>query len=267
MNFEQHMQKVAAESPRPAQKVLEVPPEVWAPTWSHRPTGVVQIGMRLISVESELLASDDAVRLANAKHPKHSDDWVQSHNDTLMRWVALESLCEPNDISKKWHGWVQDASQMYLAEDVVRAAVHKDGLKWIWREYERLRVELGLLAQPADDATIQGLIDAMCPFTNEFTALEPGDREIVRLHFGLNATPAHVLRWMTPQERLVFRRHFGYVADVLMNAILRGQQFPIEQAQAEEPKDPNDESIAVMGNAVRQALVAAEMRAAIADAE
>jgi hypothetical protein len=132
MNFEQHMQKVAAEPPRPAQKVLEVPPEVWSPTWSLRPTKAVEIGMRLINIEADMLASDEAIKLANAKYPKHSDDWIQFHNDTLMRWVAIESLCEPNDISKQWSGWVQDASQMYLVEDVVRSAVHKDGLKWIW---------------------------------------------------------------------------------------------------------------------------------------
>lgn len=267
MNFEQHMQKVAAEPPRPAQKVLEVPPEVWSPTWSLRPTKVVEIGMRLISIEADMLASDEAIKLANAKYPKHSDDWIQFHNDTLMRWVAIESLCEPNDISKQWSGWVQDASQMYLVEDVVRSAVHKDGLKWIWREYERFRVEIGLLAPPADDVAIQGLVDAMCPFSNAYSALEPGDREIVREHFGLNVKPAHVLRWMTPQERVVFRRHFGYAADVMMNAIMRGQQFALEQEQVEEPPELGEESIAVMGNVVQQALAEAEMRAAIADAE
>jgi hypothetical protein len=76
-----------------------------------------------------------------------------------------------------------------------------------------------------------------------------------------------IREWMTPQERVVFRRHFGYAADVMMNAIMRGQQFAIEQEQVQEPPELGEESIAVMGNVVQQALAEAELRAAIADAE
>jgi hypothetical protein len=254
MNFEEHQKAAAAAPPRPAQKVLEVPPEVWNPVWRRRPTTVTQIGMRLISVEADILMQDNASALATAKYAKFSDDWVTFNNDTIMRYLALESLCEPTDITKQWSGWVQDPTQMHLAEDVVRTAVHRDGLRWFWREYERLRVEVGTLALPADDTTIQGLVDAMCPYSPALKALDPKERMLVLKHFGMNANPSLLTQWMTPSERIIFRRYFGYAVDTFMNALMRGTKFPIDGDVEPLEQDPDEESIAVLGNIVYDAL-------------
>ena len=254
MNFEEQQKAAATAPPRPAQKVLDVPPEVWNPVWRRRPTVVTQIGMRLISVEADILMQDNASTLATAKHPKYSDDWVAFNNDTIMRYLVLESLCEPQDITKQWSGWVQDSAKMHLAEDVVRTAVHRDGLKWFWREYERLRVEVGTLAPPADDTTIRGMVDAMCPYSVALKALEPKERGLVQKHFGLNANPALLLQWMTPNERIIFRRYLGYAADTFMNALMRGHKFPIDEDVEPLEQEPDEESIAVLGNVVYDAL-------------
>lgn len=263
MNFEQHLQSAAKAPPRPAQKVIEVPPEVWAPTWSNRPTSMVKIGLRLISLDADVLITDEADAMATAKHPKHSADWTTIYNDCLMRGVVLEMLCEPDDISKRWSGWVLDPAHIHLADTVIRGAVHRDGLKWFWREYERLRVEIGLLAPPADNATIQGIIEAMCPSSDVLKRLSIDDRATVIKYLGMNANPVLLLQWMTPTEQNVFRRYFGYIADTFMNALARGQRFPIDEEPEPLPADPDEESIAVLGNVVHEALAAGELLGAV----
>lgn len=132
--------------------VVVVPPEAFASAWSERPDEDVTLGLRLVPDADLEDARIEALRRAERLFPNHSSTdehtqcFVASFQDTLMRWIIARGTCDPNNVHKPWYAWA-DATE----DIVVEQALTDHGAQLIFDAWERMRIEVNIGLAPASD--------------------------------------------------------------------------------------------------------------------
>ena len=91
-------------------RTLVLPREVFADTYENRPDGDVCIGLRSLSERDMAGARNEAVKTAarcctnEQGQVLDAEAFVDTYNDTLVRWAVAEAMCDPNDVSVPFLG-------------------------------------------------------------------------------------------------------------------------------------------------------------------
>lgn len=128
--------------PRPAPRVVELPPEAFADDWDRKPSEAMRVGLRLVSEGDVDRARSMALRKAIEVVPEPGDDRVDAFNDCLMRNVLARATCMPDDARESFFPLPEADIEMALTE----AAVKK-----LWIELDALKVESSAYLGEADD--------------------------------------------------------------------------------------------------------------------
>lgn len=144
-----------AEAGRRAPKVLTLYPNVFADTWNEKPSGPVEIGLRLVAEKDLDEARAQASRWAFANHPepRDVDARTEAANESLMQWVVARAMCKPDDVRQ---GFWQ------TPQDTVAMAFTDDGLKYLFHEVMNLKIEESPLqpeAKVADLVMLRQLLE------------------------------------------------------------------------------------------------------------
>ena len=119
-----------AARPRAPARVCQVPPWVWAQTWTDRPVAPVPVGLRTLSAQDLADARSGAESKANKAHPgSHgSAIWVEAYNSALMIAALARALCSPE---------CADVPLWDYADGVAPMAIEPTkGAVWLWAELE-----------------------------------------------------------------------------------------------------------------------------------
>lgn len=131
-------------------RVLTLPPSIWATTWESKPIGNVAIGLRLLSEADLVTATAESVREATQLFPDGGEDFIDSRNGFLLRWMIARGICDPNNADKP-------SEILPLAEDMVRDALTDRGAKWLYEEIERYAAEVSPIHRPVTDDELRTL--------------------------------------------------------------------------------------------------------------
>lgn len=177
-----------AEGEKPG-RVVTVPPTVWATTWEKKPAGNVAIGLRLLSEADLVTATAESVKEATQLFPDGGDDFIESRNGFLLRWMIARGICDPNDADKP-------SEILPLAEDMVRDALTAAGARWLYEELERYSAEVSPIHRPIDDDQLR-VLSQLLSVDDPFADFDPIAELMCRRLLG------HVLQELDEQgERL-----------------------------------------------------------------
>ena len=97
--------------------VVEVPVTSWADTCLDKPTGPVEIGLRLISESEAASARSEAAKKAWRAHPLEADEdaRVEAYNGALMAIALGRATCQADDINVAFREWPCPADMIALA--------------------------------------------------------------------------------------------------------------------------------------------------------
>jgi hypothetical protein len=135
-------------------RVITLQPNAFADTWSERPSGPVQIGLRLIP-ESELhTARAEAAKVAWQLHPESADEdnRIDAFNDALMCWQVAVATCSPTDSRLPFWDCANDAVPMALTSKAIRH---------VWEQTELLSIEQSPSSREATDDDLAALTRAI----------------------------------------------------------------------------------------------------------
>lgn len=138
--------------PRPAPRVVELPPEAFADDWDRKPSQPMMVGLRLVSEGDVDRARSMALHKAIEMVPEPGDVRVDAFNDAVMRNVLARATCMPEDAREPFFPLPEADIEMALTD----AAVKK-----LWIELDRLKVESSSYLGEADDdqlALLAGLL-------------------------------------------------------------------------------------------------------------
>ena len=149
-------QRALAPEKRPAPKVVRVPAEAFADTWSGRPKpGETRaMGLRIISAADVQAVREAASKTAWSHHPREADvdARIEHYNDALMREVLAIALCKPEDASLPY--WDK------VASTAVFVALTEAGVRLLWQAYEELKVSADPTGEQATEDDVKALLDA-----------------------------------------------------------------------------------------------------------
>jgi hypothetical protein len=138
----------------PPPKTVVVEPEAFAPNWGHRPKTAVAVGLQNLSDDDETTARSEAEKFTNRLGHEDRENWIDAFNDALMAELVARSVCDPNDVRN-------EQANLPLPEDHLRAALTPAGIRYLYDELERLKVESSPLHPEATDAELTELVEAL----------------------------------------------------------------------------------------------------------
>jgi hypothetical protein len=101
--------------------------------------------------EADLVtATAESVKEATLLFPGGGDDFIDSRNGFLLRWMIARCICDPNDAEKP-------SEILPLAEDMVREALTDRGARWLYEEIERYHAEVSPIHRPITDENLRVL--------------------------------------------------------------------------------------------------------------
>jgi hypothetical protein len=142
----------ANNGPRPAPKVIELPPSAFADDWDNRPSEPMRVGLRLIAEGDIERARASALVRAQETIAEGGQDRVDAFNDAIMRLVIARATCMPDDVREPFFN---------LPEEDVQAALTTDAVKLLWHEYDVLKVESCTYLPEADEDDLVDLSVAL----------------------------------------------------------------------------------------------------------
>ena len=166
-------------------RVLTVPPTVWATTWDKKPAGNVAIGLRLLSEADLVTATAESVKEAARLFPNGGDDFIESRNGFLLRWMIARGICDPNNAEKP-------SEILPLAEDMVREALTDRGARWLYEEIERYDAEVSPIHRPITDDELR-VLSQLLSVDDPFADFDPISELMCRRLLG------HVLQELDEQ--------------------------------------------------------------------
>lgn len=139
---------------RPPPKTVSLEPDAFASAFAERPKTTVAIGLRKLSDHAETWSRAAAEKTANSKGHGDQDNWNDCFNDALMAQFVARSVCDPNDARAP-------CSHLPMAEDHISFELTPAGIKYLWDEIEKLRVETSPLHPEATDGDVRELMDRL----------------------------------------------------------------------------------------------------------
>lgn len=153
--------EVETEAVKPPAFAL-VPASAFDSRWEERPTSTVAIGLRLIPIDDVKTARATAAKAANDAHPNVDPDdpvnwplWVECYNDALMLWVVARGICDPADATSSWKPFEP------APEDMARDYLTPGGVRYLYDEWERMRIATDPTSPEITDDEIEGLPDLL----------------------------------------------------------------------------------------------------------
>lgn len=135
--------------------VVVLIPGHYADTWRDKPTGPVQVGLRLVSEADFQVARAEAAKTAWEQFPEGDqdhDERTDAFNDALAAWIVARATTQPDDASKPW---------MEMAHDNVQLALTTGGLHFLFDQVVALYIERSPLSPEATDGELVRLCDAL----------------------------------------------------------------------------------------------------------
>lgn len=128
-------------------RVAILPITAWATDYEGRAIQPVEIGLKILSESDIQSARSEAVRAAWNCIPGEPGDTkteerIEAFNDALIRFAVARGTCKPTDATLPY--WD-------MAEDVVSLALTTDGIKFLWEELQKLKIERSPLSAEIDD--------------------------------------------------------------------------------------------------------------------
>jgi hypothetical protein len=141
----------------PAPRVKVLPPSAFADTWSGKPFEPVRIGLRLVGEDVTELATSRAVKLARAAFADFDrpltdaerNTYVEAFNLNAIFEVLVHALTDPDDVTMPYF--------RHAPNHVIRRAFHAKTALMLWEEYERLKIEISPINEPAGPEELESL--------------------------------------------------------------------------------------------------------------
>lgn len=174
--------KAVEHSEKKARRVVVLPPEAFADTWSLRPTTEVAIGLRTIASSDVQAACATASRMAEkwyasrlkAGESTDKEGQINAYNDAVMRHCLARACVDVNDPTVPY---------FESAEDTIRDALTEDGVKRLWDEYLIMQAETSVAIVRADAGDLQRLAKILLD-GRAFAAASVGDQNELRVLLG-----------------------------------------------------------------------------------
>jgi hypothetical protein len=194
------VQSAAQETKKP-DRIVVIPPSLFAATYRNRPTAEVAIGLRVISERDVQIgraaASKHMVTLYGTDTGKIRDP-EQAYgcwNDTWLAYAIGKAACDPNDADKPY---------FTFAEEEVARALSSEGLRRLWDEYCLINRGTGERAQIADEELL------------------PLAKSLVNVGF------------LEPVQQAEIRKHLAWVLEILEGSGLRASDTEDEETDEDE---------------------------------
>lgn len=154
--------------------VRNIPPTVWAQTWTDRPTEVVKLGLRTLSEEDLSAIASLATSRASRYYPgltDADDAWVEEYNRAVRWGMAGRALCSPESTDVPFWDYPDQVAPM---------ALEPHGAAWLCAELEVETVRRSPL--PVGDDEAQGTITKIIESLGTLQAMSPAGRHLVVRH-------------------------------------------------------------------------------------
>lgn len=134
----------------PPAATVPLAPDAYATDYERRPPEPVSVGLRLLSETDLQSARACAVRTAvdMFRDDAHELERIEAYNDALMRELVARAACDPNDARTPFFPG---------DEEEVRIALTDDGVRYLYDELERVKLERSPLVVPASEDDVRAL--------------------------------------------------------------------------------------------------------------
>ena len=205
----------AAKETKKPDRIVVLPPELFAYNWHGRPKTEVAIGLRVISERDVQIGRAGASKYMVAMYGtpegkiRDPEQAFGCWNDTWLAYAIGRAACDPNDADKPY---------FTFGEEEASKALSSEGLRRLWDEY-------GLIARGTGERAMIG------------------DEELLPLARSL----ANVGALDEDKQREV-RKHLAWVLEILDGAGLR-------MTHIEDDEEDDEESVYVVKAAAPEAAV------------
>ena len=138
----------------PPPKTVLLEPDAFAPAWGHRPKNAVAVGLQNLSDDDETTARSEAEKTTNRLGHENRENRIDAFNDSLMAELVARSVCDPNDVRN-------EQANLPMPEDHLRTALTPAGIRYLYDEIERLKIESSPLHPEATDDQLSELVEAL----------------------------------------------------------------------------------------------------------
>jgi hypothetical protein len=139
----------AKEARRPL-VVVDVPPSVWAQTWTERPVEVVTVGLRSLAETTLSEITGAAQTYANRFVPggdERSEIWAGEYSAAVRFFSLGRALCQPDCADVPWWDY---------PDLLAPTAFGPEGSAWLYARFEAAVVGASVLASEEDPAELAG---------------------------------------------------------------------------------------------------------------
>ncbi len=143
---------VAAKEARKPIATVEVPPSVWAQTWTDRPTEPVVVGFRSLSEMALSEITGAAQTIANRWVPggnERSPIWAEQYSAAVRYTSVGRALCQPDCADVPWWDYPDAVSPI---------AFSPEGAAWLFARLETALVASSVLASEEEPAELAAAI-------------------------------------------------------------------------------------------------------------
>lgn len=147
--------------------VGDVPPDVWAQTWTDRPREVVRLGLRTLSETALSEVSSLAEARARKYHPHSSptdEVWVDEYNRALVIHAVGRALCTAESA---------DVPYWDLPDFIAPGALDPVGSAWLFALLTVETVKASVINPPEPPTELLGALNQLSPHLD---ALPPAKR-------------------------------------------------------------------------------------------
>jgi hypothetical protein len=160
---------------RKPDRIVVLPPELFASDWKRRPSTEVAVGLRVISELDVQIGKAEASKYMVKMYAQDGTGPIvdvekawECWNDAWLTYAIGRAACDPNDADKAYFPWAQDETSKALSSA---------GLRRLWDEYCLIYRGIGERPQ-ASDADLLTLVKSL----GNVGALDNDTQKEVRKH-------------------------------------------------------------------------------------
>lgn len=121
------------EQHREAPKVVPLTPACFQDEWPKKPSETMECGLRVLAEGDVERARIAALEWAQRVIGIPGEIRIEAYNDAVMRMILCRAMCMPHDVRESFFD---------LPEEDIQAALTEDGVKFLWIQYDILKLEV-----------------------------------------------------------------------------------------------------------------------------